>query len=296
MMLAARGIPARLVTGSYGGEAGLFSQSIVVRGGNLHAWVEADLDGTGFAVLDPTPPAGVPPATSRGSFLRRLVTLGREIEFFYDRRILGFESLDQQRVLEAARERLSGCRRVGIGLEGSSAGRRRRRARCRDPRARRRSRHPRARMAPAPPSCPAGHEGVRRAAPAARPPRRLGLARDAALRGRPALRGARSRRAGGRGGGRRALLRRRVRGAGDGSADGAGPGRALEAPPPSRLLSGERLLPISPQRRRAERTEARPPRAAGTARSPRPRRRERSRPGGRSSARRSIGRGSSARP
>ena len=118
MMLAARGIPARLVTGSYGGEAGLFSQSIVVRGGNLHAWVEADLDGTGFAVLDPTPPAGVPPATSHGSFLRRLVTLGREIEFFYDRRILGFESLDQQRVLEAARERLLGVAESASGWRG----------------------------------------------------------------------------------------------------------------------------------------------------------------------------------
>jgi hypothetical protein len=120
MMLASRGIPARLVTGSYGGEAGLFSRSIVVRGGNLHAWVEADLDGTGFGMLDPTPPAGVPPATSRGSFLRRLVTLGREIEFFYDRRILGFESLDQQRILEAARERLSSVAESATRWKGFS--------------------------------------------------------------------------------------------------------------------------------------------------------------------------------
>ena len=106
MMLASRGIKARLVTGSYGGEIGLFSDAIVVRGGNLHAWVEADLDGTGFAVLDPTPPGGIPPSTARGSFWRRLASLGREIEFFYDRRILGFESLDQQRAFETAREEL----------------------------------------------------------------------------------------------------------------------------------------------------------------------------------------------
>ncbi len=124
MMLAARGVPARLVTGSYGGEVGLFSSSIVVRGGNLHAWVEADLDGTGFAVLDPTPPSGVPPASSRGSFLRRLASLGREIEFFYDRRILGFESLDQQRALEAARERLSRAAASAFGWKAFwSAGR-----------------------------------------------------------------------------------------------------------------------------------------------------------------------------
>ena len=107
LMLASRGIPARLVTGSFGGEIGFFSRTVVVRGGNLHAWVEADLDGSGFSVLDPTPPSGVPDASSRGSMLRRLAGLGREIEFFYDRRILGFEALDQIRMVDAARRSLA---------------------------------------------------------------------------------------------------------------------------------------------------------------------------------------------
>ncbi|MGH9366708.1 MAG: transglutaminaseTgpA domain-containing protein, partial [Thermoanaerobaculia bacterium] len=118
MMLASRGTRARLVTGSFGGEVGLFSRSIVVRGGNLHAWVEADLDGTGFAVLDPTPPSGVPAATSRGSLWRRLAGLGREIEFFYDRRILGFEALDQQHLFEAARKRLGSVADAASGWKG----------------------------------------------------------------------------------------------------------------------------------------------------------------------------------
>jgi transglutaminase-like putative cysteine protease len=104
MMLATRGIRARLVTGSYGGESGLFSSAIVVRAQNLHAWVEADLDGSGFRVLDPTPPAGIPPALQSFSFLSRLGALGREIEFLYDRRILGFDSGDQIGVAEAVRE------------------------------------------------------------------------------------------------------------------------------------------------------------------------------------------------
>ena len=108
MMLTARGIRARLVTGSYGGEEGLFSSSIVVRAENLHAWVEADLDGTGFQVLDPTP-AGRHPARALTSFsiLSRLVALGREIEFFYDRRILGFDAGDQVGAVESMRESLS---------------------------------------------------------------------------------------------------------------------------------------------------------------------------------------------
>ena len=123
MMLAARGIPARLVTGSYGGEVGVFSESIVVRGGNLHAWVEANLDGTGFAVLDPTPPSGIPPSTTRGSFWRRFTALGREIEFFYDRRILGFESLDQQRAFEVAREQLQRLGGTAAGWRSRIGGR-----------------------------------------------------------------------------------------------------------------------------------------------------------------------------
>ena len=104
MMLAARGVPARLVTGSFGGEEGLFSRSIIVRAQNLHAWVEADLDGNGFEVLDPTPPSGVPPAMLTYSVFSRLASLGREIEFFYDRHVLGFDAGDQVGAVEAARE------------------------------------------------------------------------------------------------------------------------------------------------------------------------------------------------
>ncbi len=117
MMLTARGVRARLVTGSYGGEAGILSSSIVVRAENLHAWVEADLDGSGFAVLDPTPPAGIPPPLSTYSLLSRLSALGREIEFLYDRRILGYDSGDQVGVVEAVREGLGSAagRLSGLG-------------------------------------------------------------------------------------------------------------------------------------------------------------------------------------
>ena len=107
MMLAARGIPARLVTGSYGGEEGLLSRTVVVRAQNLHAWVEADFEGRGFELFDPTPASGVPPLLTPYSFTSRLLALGREIEFFYDRRVLGFDSGDQAGALEAARDSAS---------------------------------------------------------------------------------------------------------------------------------------------------------------------------------------------
>jgi transglutaminase-like putative cysteine protease len=122
MMLAARGVPARLVTGSYGGEVGAFSETIVVRGTNLHAWVEAELDGSGFQVIDPTPPAGVPPTTSRVSWWRRLVTVGREIEVFYDRRILGFDSGDQLQLSDTFRQSFSNATRSLKFWKGTPTG------------------------------------------------------------------------------------------------------------------------------------------------------------------------------
>jgi hypothetical protein len=122
MMLAARGVRARLVTGSYGGEVGAFSTVIVVRGMNLHAWVEAELDGTGFQVVEPTPPSGVPPATARVSWWKRLVTVGREIEFFYDRRIIGFDSGDQIQLTDALRDSVGGASRMMDFWRGRSGG------------------------------------------------------------------------------------------------------------------------------------------------------------------------------
>jgi hypothetical protein len=122
MMLTARGIRARLVTGSYGGEDGIFSSTIVVRAENLHAWVEADLDGSGFEILDPTPPAGIPPLRTSFSLLSRLTALGRELEFFYDRRILGFDSADQVGVAESMKERFSEAASALTRFEQSARG------------------------------------------------------------------------------------------------------------------------------------------------------------------------------
>ena len=122
LMLASRGIPARLVTGSYGGEVGALSESIVVRGGNLHAWVEADLDGSGFQVVEPTPPSGVPPATARVSWWKRLLTVGRSIEVFYDRRILGFDSSDQVQLTETFRDTFNRASRSLEFWKGAGGG------------------------------------------------------------------------------------------------------------------------------------------------------------------------------
>jgi septal ring factor EnvC (AmiA/AmiB activator)/transglutaminase-like putative cysteine protease len=109
LMLRAQGIPARLVAGSLGGEIDPLSSNVVIRGQNLHAWVEADVDGTGFSVFDPTPPAGRP-RLERLSLSDRLAQIGEEIEFFYDRNILGFDAFDQARMAERLRDAAEAAR------------------------------------------------------------------------------------------------------------------------------------------------------------------------------------------
>lgn len=94
LMLRAKDVPARLVTGSLGGEIDPITSDVVVRGSDLHAWVEADTGGGGFTMLDPTPVAGRPELV-RISLWQRVSQLGDDIEFFYDRNILGFGAFDQ---------------------------------------------------------------------------------------------------------------------------------------------------------------------------------------------------------
>lgn len=124
LMLRSEGIPARLVTGSLGGELGPLSSQILVRGDNLHAWVEASLDGTTFRMLDPTPAEGRPGIVTV-SLWRRLAELGNEIEYFYDRNILGFSTLEQVLLVERARDLVARADRLRGGIERRLIGGRR---------------------------------------------------------------------------------------------------------------------------------------------------------------------------
>ncbi|HEY6065592.1 MAG TPA: DUF4129 domain-containing protein, partial [Thermoanaerobaculia bacterium] len=60
--------------------------------------------------------------TSRVAWWRRLVTVGREIELFYDRRILGFDSGDQVQLTEAFRETFSDAARSMKFWKGATTG------------------------------------------------------------------------------------------------------------------------------------------------------------------------------
>lgn len=58
-LMRASGVPARLVTGYYGGDRNDIGEFLVVRQSNAHAWTEVYLQGEGWVRIDPT--AVIPP-------------------------------------------------------------------------------------------------------------------------------------------------------------------------------------------------------------------------------------------
>lgn len=106
MALALReyGIPTRFVTGFSGGEIGLFSKYLIVRGRHAHAWVEVWLgDARGWETFDPTPASGRP-AVARVPFSRTLKQLADGVEFLYDRYVLSFSQSDQADLVQKVRD------------------------------------------------------------------------------------------------------------------------------------------------------------------------------------------------
>lgn len=56
ILLRAVGVPARMVTGFYGGEVNEYGGYVAIRKADAHAWVEVFFPGHGFVLFDPTPP------------------------------------------------------------------------------------------------------------------------------------------------------------------------------------------------------------------------------------------------
>ena len=120
LLLREVGVPTRFVTGFLGGELGAFGRYVLVRGQNVHAWVEVWCGpGRGWVTFDPTPSAGQP-GLETVPLAQRLRQVTDGLAFFYDRFVLSFGQGDQAELLrklrEAAGGALSALRRVGGGL------------------------------------------------------------------------------------------------------------------------------------------------------------------------------------
>ncbi|MDH3743912.1 MAG: DUF3488 and transglutaminase-like domain-containing protein [Acidobacteriota bacterium] len=94
LMLRSQGIPARLVAGFVGAERNSIEDYFIVRESNAHAWVEADVPGRGWTLLDPTP--GVRGEVSTRSKGMSLLSQAYDyLVFRWDRYVLTYGFSDQ---------------------------------------------------------------------------------------------------------------------------------------------------------------------------------------------------------
>ena len=122
LLLRSAGIPARFVTGFLGGEIGAFGRYVLVRGNNVHAWVEVWCGPEkGWVTFDPTPAAGQP-QLERVPLSARLRQVTDGIEFFYDRFVLSFGQSDQAEMLRRLREAMGGAAEALKGAGAAVAG------------------------------------------------------------------------------------------------------------------------------------------------------------------------------
>ncbi len=118
MLLRAAGIPARNVTGYYGGrrtDAGYYA----VRAGDAHSWVEVYVPGAGYIPFDPTP------ADARGSqqegLWPRLVLLWDSIQEQWRVLVVDYDLLSQAQFLKRAGALFSEAGRRLSGKGGGGA-------------------------------------------------------------------------------------------------------------------------------------------------------------------------------
>ena len=121
IMARSLGIPARNVTGFYGGRFNEFGRYYAIRQGDAHSWVEVYLsEGGGWYLVDPTP-------ASRGQYAPELGLLGRigemvdAIQTRWGRDIVGFDLSHQRELVRSLRDLFGGSASGGFAPRGPSA-------------------------------------------------------------------------------------------------------------------------------------------------------------------------------
>jgi transglutaminase-like putative cysteine protease len=102
LMLRARGVPARVVTGYLTDEwSGSNGGYFIVRQQNAHSWVEAWIEGAGWRTYDPTPPDGVMSGRNPDSFWRALSRWSDGLRVWWYQWVVDFDSADQRHVMDS---------------------------------------------------------------------------------------------------------------------------------------------------------------------------------------------------
>ncbi len=96
LMLRTLGMPARLVNGFLRGDWNQVGEYLQVRQSHAHSWIETMVDGKGWVIFDPTPPAAIPLAYN--SFLLTLDSYLDALKMKWYRYIINFSWQDQQAI------------------------------------------------------------------------------------------------------------------------------------------------------------------------------------------------------
>src|SRR5256885_14322549 len=116
ILLRAAGIPARNVTGYYGGTE-TDSGYVAIRAGDAHSWVEVYFPGAGFVLFDPTPSAGRG-ARADGLWAKAVLTWD-SLAQRWSRFVIDYDLITQSQVLSSLGRGLS---RIGDRLRGKQGG------------------------------------------------------------------------------------------------------------------------------------------------------------------------------
>jgi|GEM_PF-1672523 len=114
IMLRTQRIPARLTTGFLSGEFNEYGSFFIVRASDAHAWVEVYLEGEGWVVFDPTPPAGLTTFSRRPGFRAFIDTLIMRWNIY----VVNYEMQDQLEVIEGTIEATERGRSTLFSLKG----------------------------------------------------------------------------------------------------------------------------------------------------------------------------------
>ena len=112
ILLRAAGIPARNVTGYYGGTE-TDSGYVAIRAGDAHSWVEVYFPGAGFVPFDPTPSAGRG-ARAEGLWAKAVLAWD-SLAQRWSRLVIDYDLVAQSRVVSSVGKALS---RIGDRLRG----------------------------------------------------------------------------------------------------------------------------------------------------------------------------------
>lgn len=98
LLLRLNNIPARITNGFCGGEWNETGKYYIVRERDAHSWVEAYIDGSGWAIFDPTPPIRFAiPDSWRSSLLFQYIDYTKLV---WDRYIINYSRKDQVNALK----------------------------------------------------------------------------------------------------------------------------------------------------------------------------------------------------